>query len=191
SRGPVLEVLVSGGSQGSHVLNTRIVEALPLLAAAKERLRLTHQTGVADLESVAAAYKAAGFDRAEVTAYIADMPAAFGRADLVVCRAGATTLAELIAARKAAVLVPFAGASEDHQTQNARELEAVGGAVVLAEAEATPRALAGRILRFLDRPEDLEALERNVARLQIEDPAGRIAALCLSLMAHLPKEPAT
>ena len=71
---------------------------------------------------------------------------------------------------------------------NARELAAVGGAVVIPEAEATAEALAARILRFLDHPEELDAMERNVARLQAEDPAGRIAALCLSLMKHSPKE---
>jgi UDP-N-acetylglucosamine--N-acetylmuramyl-(pentapeptide) pyrophosphoryl-undecaprenol N-acetylglucosamine transferase len=118
------------------------------------------------------------------------MAAYFGRADLVVCRAGATTLAELIAARKAAILVPFAGAADDHQTWNARELEAVGGAAVLSEAEATPEALAARILGYLDRPADLDAMERNVGRLQVEDPAGRIAALCLALMKRPPKETA-
>ena len=188
ARGPVLDVLVFGGSQGSHFLNTRVVEALPLLAAAKDRLRLVHQTGPNDLDEVAGAYKAAGSVRAEVAAYLPDMPAYFGRADLIVCRAGATTLAELIAARKAALIVPFAGAADDHQTANARELEAVGGAVVIPESEATAETLAGRILRFLGRPEELDTLERNVARLQAEDPAGRIAALCLSLMTRARKE---
>jgi UDP-N-acetylglucosamine--N-acetylmuramyl-(pentapeptide) pyrophosphoryl-undecaprenol N-acetylglucosamine transferase len=188
ARGPVLDLLVFGGSQGSRFLNTRIVEALPLLAAAKDRLRFIHQTGTADLADVAAGYKAAGYDGAEVAAYLPDMPAYFGRADLIIGRAGATTLAEIIAARKAALLVPFAGAADDHQTANARELEAAGGAVVVPESEATSEALAARILRFLARPEELDALERNVARLQAEDPAGRIAALCLSLMTRDRKE---
>lgn len=187
-RSATLDVLVFGGSQGSRFLNDRVTAALPLLAAAKGRIRLTHQTGAADLERVAAAYRAAGFAEAEVAAYFPGMAERFGRADLVVCRAGATTLAELIAARRASVLVPFAGAADDHQTANARELEAVGGAVVVPEAEATPEALAALILRFLDRPGELDAMERNVARLQAGDPAGRIAELCLSLMRPGPKE---
>jgi len=187
-RSATLDVLVFGGSQGSRFLNDRFVAALPLLAAAKDRLRLTHQTGPNDFERIAAAYRASGFPGAEVAPYLPAMAGYFGKADLVVCRAGATTLAELIAARKAALLVPFAGASEDHQTGNARELEKVGGAVVLAEAEATAEAIAGRILDFLGHPEELEAMERNVGRLQAEDPAGRIAALCLSLMKGGPKE---
>ncbi len=185
-----LDVLVFGGSQGSHFLNERIAAALPFLAAAKDRVRLTHQTGINDLDHVAAAYKANGFEDAEVAAYFPGMAAYFRRADLVVCRAGATTLAELIAARRAAILVPFAGASEDHQSANARELAAVGGAVVIPEAEASAEVLAARILRFLDHLEEIDAMERSVARLQAEDPAGRIAALCLSLMKRAPKETA-
>ncbi len=187
-RTATLDVLVFGGSQGSHVLNARITEALPLLGAAKDRLRFTHQTGPNDLAAVAAAYRGSGFDQAEVAAYFPAMAAYFGRADLVVCRAGATTLAELIAARKASILVPFAGAADDHQTANARELAAAGAAMVIAEAEATAAVLAARILHFLDHPEELDAMEQNVARLQAEDPAGRIAALCLSLMERAPKE---
>jgi len=188
ARGAVLDVLIFGGSQGSRFLNDRIVAALPLLAAAKGRLRVAHQTGPADLERVRAAYAANGLAGAEVAAYFPEMPAYFGRADLVVCRAGATTLAELIAARKAAILVPFAAAADDHQTWNARELQAVGGAVLLPEAEATPEALAARILGFLDRPDVLNDMELAVGRLQAEDPAGRIAALCLGLMKRPAKE---
>ena len=183
-----LDILVFGGSQGSRFLNDRIIAALPLLAAAKGRLRFVHQTGPDDLERVRAAYAAAGSADAEVAAYLPGMAARFGRADLVVCRAGATTLAELIAARRAAVLVPFAGAADDHQTANARELESVGGAVVIPESEATPGRLAALILGFLERPGDLEAMERSVGRLQVEDPAGRIASLCLGLMKRAPKE---
>jgi UDP-N-acetylglucosamine--N-acetylmuramyl-(pentapeptide) pyrophosphoryl-undecaprenol N-acetylglucosamine transferase len=188
TRGATLDVLVFGGSQGSHFLNVRITEALPLLAAAKDRLRLTHQTGANDAAEVAAAYRSSGFAATEVAAYVPDMPGYFGRADLVVGRAGATTLAELIAARKASILVPFAGAADDHQTANARELASAGGAVVIPEAEATAAALAARILRFLDHPDELDAMELSVAKLQVHDPAGRIAALCLSLLKPAPKE---
>lgn len=187
-RGAGLDILVFGGSQGSRFLNDRVTAALPLLAAARDRLRFVHQTGPNDLERVRAAYAANGFAGAEVEAYFPAMAARFGRADLVVCRAGATTLAELIAARKASILVPFAGAADDHQTANARELEAAGGAVLLPEAEATPERLAALVLGFLERPGTLDVMERNAGRLQPEDPAGRIAALCLGLMAGRPKE---
>lgn len=181
-RTAALSVLVFGGSQGSRFLNKEITAALPLLAPVKDRFRITHQTGTRDLEWVAAGYQACGFDASAAAAYISDMAGAFGRADLVVSRAGATTLAEIIAARKAAILVPFAGAAEDHQTRNARELEAVGGAEVLAESRLTPEILAGRLFHYLNSPAELEAMQKNLLALRIENPAAKIAGLCLSLM---------
>jgi UDP-N-acetylglucosamine--N-acetylmuramyl-(pentapeptide) pyrophosphoryl-undecaprenol N-acetylglucosamine transferase len=190
-RTAALDVLVFGGSQGSRFLNDRITAALPHLSAAKGRLRLTHQTGTNDLERVRAAYRASGFGEAEVASYFPAMAGYFGRADLIISRAGATTLAEIIAARRAALLVPFAGASEDHQSANARELETAGGAEVLPEDKASPEILAARILHYLDHPGGLEAMERNLARLQAPDPAGRIAELCLSLMKRPSKETAS
>ncbi len=190
-RNATLDVLVFGGSQGSRFLNDRVAAALPLLAAAKGRLRMAHQTGTNDLERVRAAYAANGFGEAEVAAYFPGMAGYFGRADLIVSRAGATTLAEIIAARRAALLVPFAGASEDHQSANARELEAAGAAEVLPEDKATPEILAARVLHYLGHPGGLEAMERNLARLQAPDPAGRIAELCLALMKRPPKETAS
>ncbi len=184
-----LSVLVFGGSQGSRFLNERMTAALPSLAQVKDRFVISHQTGTGDLDRVRERYQAAGFDPAGVAAYISDMPAAFGRADLVVCRAGATTLAELIAARKAALLVPFAGASEDHQTWNARELESVGGAEVLPELRLTAEVLAGRLFHYLNNPAELGAMERNLAVLGAGNPAGLIAELCLSLMGAGAEEP--
>jgi UDP-N-acetylglucosamine--N-acetylmuramyl-(pentapeptide) pyrophosphoryl-undecaprenol N-acetylglucosamine transferase len=182
TRSGPLSVLVFGGSQGSRFLNEKITAALPLLAPLRDRFRLVHQTGARDLDWVASKYRACGFDAGTVAPYITDMAGAFGRADLVVSRAGATTLAELIAARKAAILVPFAGASEDHQTLNARELEGVGGAEVIPELRLTAEIVAGRLFHFLNRPADLDAMEKNLLTLRIENPAARIAGLCLSLM---------
>ncbi|MEN6311064.1 MAG: undecaprenyldiphospho-muramoylpentapeptide beta-N-acetylglucosaminyltransferase [Acidobacteriota bacterium] len=181
-RGATLSVLVFGGSQGSRFLNQRITAALPHLAAVKDRFRFVHQTGPADLEWVAAKYREHGFDPSGAAAYISDMPAAFGRADLVVCRSGATTLAELIAARKASLLVPFAGASEDHQTGNARELERAGAAEVVPEMLFTPEIAAGRLFHYLTYPDRLDAMEKALLSLRIDNPAAEIAGLCLSLM---------
>ncbi len=183
-----LSLLVFGGSQGSRVLNRSVTAALPLLHPVRDRLRITHQTGVADLDWVVSKYRDADFDAGGVAAYISDMAGAFGRADLVVSRAGATTLAEIIAARKAALLVPFAGASEDHQTQNAAELERAGGAEVMPEARLTPEALAGRFRHYLEHPAELDAMEKCLAALRIENPAAKIAGLCLSLMGGTARE---
>ncbi len=177
-----LGVLVFGGSQGSSFLNERIAAALPLLAARRDELVFAHQTGEKDAAEVRARYEAAGFGEAVVAPYFSDMPARFEAADLILCRAGATTIAELIAARRAALLVPFAGAAEDHQTANAAELARVGGAEVLSEAEASPERLAGRILHYLDARDELDAMARALAPLATPDAAGRIADLCLDLL---------
>jgi UDP-N-acetylglucosamine--N-acetylmuramyl-(pentapeptide) pyrophosphoryl-undecaprenol N-acetylglucosamine transferase len=178
-----LAVLVFGGSQGSRFLNEKMTAALPLLAPTRDGFRITHQTGARDVEWVTARYRASGYEmRAEVVPYITDMPGVFGRADLVVSRAGATTLAEIMAARKAAILVPFAGAAEDHQSLNARELEAVGGAEVIPELRLTPEVLAGRLFHYMNSPGEIDAMEKKLAALGIENPVEKIAGLCLSLM---------
>lgn len=176
-----LGVLVFGGSQGSRFLNERVAAALPLIAARREELAIVHQTGENEAAEVRARYAAAGFGGAAVAPYFPDMPARFAAADLILCRAGATTVAELVAARRAALLVPFAGAAEDHQTANAAELARLGGAEVLAEAEASPERLAGRILHYLDARDELDAMARALAPLATPDAAGRIADLCLEL----------
>ena len=177
-----LSLLVFGGSQGSRVLNETMTAALPLLRPERPNLRLIHQTGKADFEKVKEAYVQNGFEETEVAPFFFDMAGYFEKSDLVVSRAGATTIAELIVARKAAVLVPFALASEDHQVKNAGELERVDGAEVILEKDLTPRLLAERILFYLKNPERISAMERNLAVLKTEDPAGRIAALCFELM---------
>jgi UDP-N-acetylglucosamine--N-acetylmuramyl-(pentapeptide) pyrophosphoryl-undecaprenol N-acetylglucosamine transferase len=175
-------LLIFGGSQGSHVLNRAVVEALPLLAADKERLGVRHQTGSSDWGWVRDGYARAGFDRARVAPYFDDMPVLFGQADLCLCRAGATTIAELAAARKAAILVPFARAAENHQAFNARELERLGAAEVIPEAELTPERLARGIREFLEDPGRAGRLAANLEPLRTERAAARIADLCLSLM---------
>ncbi len=183
-----LSVLVFGGSQGSHFLNETVTAALPLLAGHKARLRLTHQTGLHDLDWVSERYRSAGFAESEVAAYLMDMPRYFAQADLTVSRAGATTLAETIAARKAAILVPFAGASEDHQTRNAHELEAAAAADVIPESRLTPEVLARRILHYLGHPEELDAMERNLIAFGSENAAEKIARLCLDLLTEKAQE---
>jgi UDP-N-acetylglucosamine--N-acetylmuramyl-(pentapeptide) pyrophosphoryl-undecaprenol N-acetylglucosamine transferase len=181
-RGDGLSLLVFGGSQGSGVLNRAVAAALPRLAPVQGRLTMVHQTGPADLVVVRAAYAAQGFDRAEVAAFFHDMPARFGAADLVLCRAGATSCAELVAARKASILVPFAQAADDHQTANAAALRNAGGAEVILEGELTADRLAGRILDFLARPERITAMENGLAPLRKDGAADDIARLCFDLM---------
>ncbi|MGH9867280.1 MAG: undecaprenyldiphospho-muramoylpentapeptide beta-N-acetylglucosaminyltransferase [Candidatus Polarisedimenticolia bacterium] len=182
-------MLVFGGSQGSRALNRAMTASLPGLAALRGRLTITHQTGEAALAEVTQAYRQAGFTEqgADVRPFIRDMAGAFGRADLVVCRSGATTVAELMAAGRPAVLVPFAGAAHDHQTFNARRLEATGAAVVVTESQLDGPALATAVTSLLDDPARLARMGqagRAAARL---DAASRLADLCVALMVKEPR----
>ncbi|MBM3310345.1 MAG: undecaprenyldiphospho-muramoylpentapeptide beta-N-acetylglucosaminyltransferase [Candidatus Aminicenantes bacterium] len=181
-----LSVLVFGGSQGSRFLNRGVTLALPILERWQKALKFVHQTGPADAPWVRRAYAESGFDAAIVAPFIEDMAAAFAAADLVVCRAGATTCAELAAARRAAILVPFAKAADDHQTQNAAELVRVGGAEMILEAEWSPKLFAQRLLFYLSHRDRLKAMEDGLTSLRTEGAADGIAGLALALMKGRP-----
>ncbi len=185
SRDNKLTLLVFGGSQGSHFLNTQIVAALPLLKEEKERLQILHQTGEEDLVWVLESYAEQGFTDVTVSAFFYDMPDCFQKSDLIISRAGASTIAELIAAQKASLLVPFAGATDDHQTLNARELEKIQGALLISEKEFGPDIFAGHIKEFLGDQEKTTQMEKNLASLQTGSAvAERIADLCVDMMAR-------
>jgi UDP-N-acetylglucosamine--N-acetylmuramyl-(pentapeptide) pyrophosphoryl-undecaprenol N-acetylglucosamine transferase len=174
-------VLVFGGSQGAHAINVAMVEAATELATGGTRIRLTHQTGERDLEMVRAAYRQAGLS-ADVEPFLYDMGRRLGQADVIVCRAGATTLAEITAAGKAAILVPLPTATDDHQRYNAEALAQKGAAEVLLQSDMTGHALAGRIValaRDHDRRSRIAAAARSMAR---PDAAKLIADRALELM---------
>ena len=159
-------VLVFGGSQGAHAINMAMVEAAAELAAHGPHLRITHQTGERDVDMVRAAYRTARLDAA-VEPFLHDMGRHLGDADLIVCRAGATTLAEVTAAGKAAVLIPLPTATDDHQRKNAEALTSVGAADLLLQRELTGHALAGRILALARDPirrDRMAAAARALAR---------------------------
>ena len=141
----IARILVFGGSQGAHAINVAMVEAAAELAAGGSSVRLAHQTGERDLEMVRAGYRRAGI-QAEVEPFFYDMGRQLGRADVVVCRAGATTLAEIMAAGKAAILIPLPTATDDHQRRNAEALAREGAAEVLLQSELTGGTLAKRVL---------------------------------------------
>ncbi len=145
-------LLIFGGSLGAKGLNKRVLEALPLLEDLKPQLRVLHQTGKAEVEAVRAEYATRAFD-ATVTEFIDDMSAAYLNSDLVICRSGATTIAELTVCKKASVLVPFPLATDDHQAVNAKALVDANAALMFREAELTGETLA-RVIRELmnDRP---------------------------------------
>jgi UDP-N-acetylglucosamine--N-acetylmuramyl-(pentapeptide) pyrophosphoryl-undecaprenol N-acetylglucosamine transferase len=139
-------VLVMGGSGGAHAINMAMKDAAQALAAIPG-LQVLHQTGEKDVQDVAAGYRAAGV-KASVVPYLNDMPGAYAAADLVVCRSGATTVAELAVCGKRSVLVPYPFAADNHQEHNARSLAARGGAEVIVQKDLTGERLAGVIGRF-------------------------------------------
>ena len=162
----VTRVLVFGGSQGAHAINVAMVEAAPQLAARGSHLRLVHQTGDRDLEMVRTAYGKAGV-QADVQPFLYDMGRQLGQADVIVCRAGATTLAEITAAGKAAILIPLPTATDDHQRRNAEALAAAGAAELLLQPEATGAVLADRVLALIGdraRRTQMARAARSLAR---------------------------
>ncbi len=175
-------LLVFGGSQGARAINQAMVAAATALRGLPGELAIVHQTGNADEESVREGYQKAGV-AAEVHAFLDDMPARMAEADLVICRAGATTLAEITAAGRASILIPLPGATDDHQRRNAEVLAAVGAAELLDQASLTPARLAERIVALLGddaRRAAMAAAARSLAR---PDAAERIADRAFALMA--------
>jgi UDP-N-acetylglucosamine--N-acetylmuramyl-(pentapeptide) pyrophosphoryl-undecaprenol N-acetylglucosamine transferase len=160
-------LLIFGGSRGASALNEAMVGALPHMEAFRGRLEILHQTGAEDLERIRACYAQAGWDPEGVTPFIHDMAGAYARAHLVVCRAGATTLAELTACGRPAVLIPYPFAAGDHQTANARALARKGAALMLPQTELTPERLArlvGDLFRDRERLLTMGAAARSLAR---------------------------
>lgn len=174
-----LKVLVVGGSLGAAALNEAVPKALALLAP-HERPLVTHQAGTKQIDALRAAYKAASAE-GELLPFIDDMAERYGSADLVICRAGALTVAELAAVGVASVLVPFPHAVDDHQTGNARFLADAGAAVLLPQTELTPQRLA-TLLHEMNRARLLDMAEkaRGCAR---PDATARVADVCAGLAA--------
>jgi UDP-N-acetylglucosamine--N-acetylmuramyl-(pentapeptide) pyrophosphoryl-undecaprenol N-acetylglucosamine transferase len=167
-----LSLLIFGGSQGARALNEAMVAALPLLKSLPVTLRIRHQTGPADFERVKAAYAAAGWnENAEVRSYIDDMMSDFAAADLVICRAGATTTAELIAAGKASIMVPFPYAADDHQRKNAEALQAAGAARMIVQQELSGERLVKEIATLAREPQQIARMEEASRRLAHGDSA--------------------
>ena len=174
-------VLVLGGSQGAHSINMAMVEALESLSEKKGALHITHQTGEADYEIVNKKYKENKF-LCDIRPFIDDMAHQYKKASLVICRAGATTLAEITACGKMSVLVPFPHATHNHQEKNARILEAANaGELVLDEDLSGPR-IAESILQAMAEPERLEEMEENSYKLGNRDATEKVRLLCMELL---------
>ncbi len=176
-------VLIFGGSQGARAINQAVREALKVLGGAAEGFFFIHQTGESDRVLLEEAYRQMSM-AAEVRPFFEDMPRQFEKADLIICRAGATTLAELTVAGKASLLIPFPQAADNHQQRNAEALRDAGAAEMILQAELTGEKLAERLLFYRDHREALAAMEERSRRMGRPDAARRIANL-IEEMAHV------
>ena len=178
-----LSLLVYGGSQGSHALNTIVCDALPDLKALCPRLRIVHQTGGREFAAVRAAYDRNGL-AAEVRDFLPAIYQELAGADLVLARSGAGTVAELSVAGRGSILVPFPHAADDHQTRNARALERAGAAKVISEGEWVQGRLAGELRRLMESPDDLRRMGEAARRVGKPDAAARITDLVSEIAGH-------
>lgn len=183
-RGGTPTVLVFGGSQGAHAINDAMIRCLPELRRQAPDIHIIHQTGERDYNDALSAYRsfaqsAAPF--AEVFKFIEDMPAAFSRADLVVCRSGASTVAEIAAAGKPAIFVPFPRAADDHQRVNAEALACAGAAVVVEESKLEGVWLAETISALLSDSARLASMSGSARALAHANAARDIAAMAARL----------
>jgi len=172
-------LLILGGSQGAMAVNTAICDALPELARAKVEIR--HQAGKLDLNRTREAYNAKGQNQNAVSEFIDDMAEAYAWADLVVCRAGATTLAEVTVAGKPCIFIPFPFATHNHQVENARFMERAGAALCIEQREFEHRNLAAAILALLGDRTRLESMGK-AARTQGKPYAATVLASQLEIM---------
>jgi len=177
----VTHILITGGSQGAHAINTTAPEAIKMMHPDRKTVRITHQAGQQDLDSVRRAYENIGCE-VRVEAFIWDMAEAVSSADLVVGRAGATSLAEIAQVGRGAILVPYPYASHNHQEENARVWEKRGAARVLLESELTPETLASMLDELVgDRSRLLEMAE-NAQGLSRPNAVEDAIAVCLEYL---------
>jgi UDP-N-acetylglucosamine--N-acetylmuramyl-(pentapeptide) pyrophosphoryl-undecaprenol N-acetylglucosamine transferase len=179
-RGGLPTLLVFGGSQGAHAINQAMRRCLPELLRQAPGIHIIHQTGERDYNDALAAYSKMGVP-AEVFKFIDDMPAAFSRADLVVCRSGASTVAEITAAGKPAIFVPLPHAADDHQRVNAEALARAGAAVVVEEPKLEGVWLAETIATLLGDPSRLARMSGAARGLSHPNAARDIAAMAIRI----------
>lgn len=176
-------VLVFGGSQGAHAINQVVMESAGEMLARTPGLRIIHQTGERDFNHIQAAYARLGAV-VEVHRFIDDMPGALARASLLICRSGASTVAEVTAAGKPTVFIPFPRATDDHQKRNAEALVKAGAAVMLEEAQLTQATLVASVTSLLGDPPRLKKMGETARTLSHPNAARDIAAMVAKLARH-------
>jgi UDP-N-acetylglucosamine--N-acetylmuramyl-(pentapeptide) pyrophosphoryl-undecaprenol N-acetylglucosamine transferase len=163
---PPFTLLITGGSRGALPINRAVIGSLDTLATRKDRLFIVHQTGERDYNAVRVEYERRQF-QAEVVPFIENMAERFAQADLIVCRSGAITVAEVSASGRAAIFIPFGASTDAHQTGNAQAMESAGASRLLPQEQLTPERLTSEIFSLLDQPQRLQEMEeraRSMAR---------------------------
>jgi UDP-N-acetylglucosamine--N-acetylmuramyl-(pentapeptide) pyrophosphoryl-undecaprenol N-acetylglucosamine transferase len=173
-RSDVLNLLITGGSQGSRTLNRAARESWPLVREAGLAVRIVHQTGAAGFEEIRGAFAGSGI-AGEVVPFIPEMPAAFAAADLVICRSGAGTVSELAAAGRPSILVPFPFAADDHQARNAEAMERGGAARMVRDADLTGAKLVAVVRELTESSGALEGMSEAARRFARPGAAARAA----------------
>lgn len=169
-------LLVFGGSQGAHAINQVVIESAVELLRRVPGLRIVHQTGERDYNDAQAAYAKLG-DAVEAHRFIDDMPARFAAANLLICRSGASTVAEVTAAGKPAIFVPFPRAADDHQKRNAEALQRAGAAVMVEESRLNPESLVETVTTLLGDRQRLDAMSEAARMLSHPNAARDIAEM--------------
>lgn len=173
---PPYRILITGGSQGSRAVNRAVIDTLKILSSDNRRLRIVHQTGERDYDSVRQAYAATNIE-VEVAPFFARMAERFAEADLIICRSGAITVSEVAAAGRAAIFIPFGAATDSHQMRNAEELVRAGAARLIPEPELSGSRLAREILALIDHPASLVELGTRARQLARPHSAEKIVDL--------------
>ena len=166
-------IVITGGSQGARAINNAMVEALPLLEVQKEKISIVHQTGELDFERIKAAYDQSPM-KAEVKPFIEKIVDEFANADLVISRAGATTVAELAAAGRPALMIPFPLAADDHQRKNAEAVVRAGAGKMILQSELSGERLAKELLALITDTEKLAAMSAASKKLAHPDAAAKV-----------------
>ncbi|HVF30187.1 MAG TPA: undecaprenyldiphospho-muramoylpentapeptide beta-N-acetylglucosaminyltransferase, partial [Pyrinomonadaceae bacterium] len=174
-----VRLLIFGGSQGARAINKAIVDALPLLD--KDRIEVTHQTGDVEFEKVREGYERAGV-KADIRQYISEMVSEFAKTDLIICRAGATTCAELAAAGKASIMIPLPTAADDHQRKNAEAMQRAGASRMILQKDLNGETLAKEIKKLTASPEAIAQMESSAKKLARRDAAEATVDLIKSLV---------
>lgn len=180
-------LLIFGGSQGARAINNAMTDALAHLEKADNGPRITHQTGDGDFEKIRELYNRSTFPDSDVRPFISDMFLEFGKADLVICRAGATTCAELAASGRASIMIPLPTAADDHQRKNAEAFEKAGAAKVILQRDLNGENLAREINGLMGGPETIERMAVSAKKLGRNDAAEAAVNLIEELSGNLPQ----